>query len=170
MDLEALFDNAEEGYLIPCRRDDGTIDFHARAGNGDTLLHVAVGRRDFEAIRYFVEAGLDVNAKGDYHETPLYSAAAHKDIGLVGFLLQLGADPSVPDHQGDLPADVLFRKLKRLSEPCLLHLSKWMCAKCQDEPPENQNAEGGARQPTTAPDSKSKGEEKPKPESEERSQ
>ena len=141
MDLEALFDHAEEGYLISCRRDDGTIDIRAQAGNGDTLLHVAVGRRDFEAIRYFLEAGLDIDAEGDYHETPLYSAAASGDVGLVGFLLRLGADPSLPDHRGDLPADVLFRKLKNLSEPCLLRLSKWMCANFQDEPAEDQNAE-----------------------------
>lgn len=141
MDLEALFDNAEEGYLIPCRRSDGTIDLHARAGNGDTLLHVAVGLRDFDAIRHFVEVGLDLNAQGDYHETPLYSAAASGELGLVGFLLQLGADPSVPDHRGTLPAEILFWKLKSLPESDLVHLSAWIDANSQEKPTENQEAQ-----------------------------
>lgn len=54
--LDSILDQAEEGYLIPCRRDDNTIDLLARASNGDTLLHVAVGMRDFSAIRRLLEA------------------------------------------------------------------------------------------------------------------
>ncbi|MFN0128629.1 MAG: ankyrin repeat domain-containing protein [Verrucomicrobiales bacterium] len=141
MDLEALYDQAEEGYLIPCRRGDGTLDLHARAANGDTMLHVAVGRRDFNAIRYLLEAGLDVNAQGDYHETPIYSAAASHDIGLVGFLLQMGADPNIPDHRGTFPAEALFSRLKRLPESSLLRLSQWMSATFHDETTQNQEAE-----------------------------
>jgi ankyrin repeat protein len=138
MDLEALCNQAQEGYLIPCRRDDGTLDLHARATNGDTMLHVAVGRRDFDAIRYLLGAGLDVNAQGDYHETPIYSAAAYQDIGLIGFLLQMGADPSIPDHRGTLPAEALFSRLKRLSESSLLRLSERVSAALQDEAIQDQ--------------------------------
>lgn len=132
VDLEELLDQAEEGYLIPCRGEDGTFNLHARASNGDTLLHVAVGRRSFDEIRYLVQAGLDLNAQGDYHETPLYSAAASGDVGLVGLLLQLGADPNIPDHRGSLPVEVLFSKLKRLSESSLLRLSEWIVENLKD--------------------------------------
>ena len=124
--LRKLLRQADEGYMIPIRRDDGSIDLMARACNGDTLLHVAVGQRDFHAIEYLLKAGLDINAKGDYHATPLYEAAASGDIGLVGFLLQLGADPSIPDHRGTLPHDILFRSIGRLPVDLLLKLSAWM--------------------------------------------
>jgi hypothetical protein len=152
MDLETLFDHAEEGYLIPCRREDGTIDLHARACNGDTLLHVAVGRRDLDAISYLLEVGLDLDAQGDYYETPLYSAAASGDVGMVGVLLQLGADLSIPDHRGDLPAEVLLNKLKRLPVSSLLQLSSWMAANLQDGPTKEPEAEqnvGGQPLPAT---------------------
>jgi len=126
LDLTELLDQAEEGYLIPCRREDGTTDILARATNGDTLLHVAVGQRDFAAIRHLVDAGLDVNAKGDYHETPLYSAAARADIGIIGLLLQLGVDPNIPDHRGELPCETLLWHLKQLPEDFLHKASDWI--------------------------------------------
>lgn len=126
MNLEGIIEQAEEGYMIECRRKDGTFDLHARASNGDSLLHVAVGLRNFDAIRHLLDAGLDLNAKGDYHETPLYSAAASGDVGLIGFLLQLGADPNIPDHRGTLPSEALYYKLKLLSEPRQKQLSAWL--------------------------------------------
>jgi ankyrin repeat protein len=167
-DLDRTLDQAEEGYLIPCRKADGTIDLLARASNGDTLLHVAVGQRDFTAIRRLIEVGLDINAQGDFHETPLYSAASRGDLGLVGFLLQLGADPGIPDHLGTLPSDVLLNRMKRLPEDCLLRLSEWIGANVQSEPTMNPAEQAGAGQPATAPESKPEGKEKPIPESEAR--
>ena len=126
LDLTYLLDQAEDGYLIPCRKEDGTTDIHARATSGDTLLHVAVGQRDFSAIRHLAEAGLDINARGDFYQTPFYSAARTGDFGIIGLLLQLGADPSIPDHLGDLPCDMLFSRLKQCPEDFLMGLSSWI--------------------------------------------
>lgn len=141
--LDSILDQAEEGYLIPCRRDDNTIDLLARASNGDTLLHVAVGVRDFSAIRRLLEAGLDINAQGDFHETPFFSAASRVDIGLMGFLLQHGADPSVPDHLGTLPSEAFMKRLMRLPEDRLLQLSEWLSADTPNGPQMEQDAEKG---------------------------
>jgi Ankyrin repeats (3 copies) len=136
--LRKLVRQAEEGYMIPIWRDDGTIDLMARGSNGDTLLHVAVGQRDFHAIEYLLKAGLDINAKGDYHATPLYEAAARGDIGLCGLLLQLGADPNIPDHRGTLPHDILFWKIKQLPAEFLLKLSTWFLTNDSKSPQEAQ--------------------------------
>ncbi|WP_193214893.1 ankyrin repeat domain-containing protein [Luteolibacter marinus] len=122
-EIDELLDQAEEGYMIPCRSEKGRVDLHARAVNGDTLLHVAVGARNFTAIRLLLDAGIDINSQGDYHETPLFAAAASCDLGLVGFLLQLGADPKIPDHRGTLPVDALLYRLKGLPEEELQRLS-----------------------------------------------
>ena len=126
VDLRRLLSQAEDGYLIPCRRDDGTTDLMAQASNGDTLLHVAVGLRDVHAIHYLLKAGLDINAKGDYHATPLYNASASGDIGIVALLLKLGADPNIPDHRGSFPHDILFSHLKHLPDHFLHKLSTWI--------------------------------------------
>ena len=112
-DLADLLRQAEEGYWIPCRDECGGVDIFARSSCGDTLLHVAVGRQNIDEIRYLVEQGLDINAKGDYLETPLYSACASGRVAVVGLLLKLGADPTIPDRRGDLPKDALFRRLAK---------------------------------------------------------
>jgi len=146
--LESVLDQAEEGYLIPCRREDGTIDLHARASNGDTLLHVAVGQRDFSSISALLEAGLDINAKGDYFQTPFYSAASSSDIGLMGFLLQRGADPSIPDNRGTLPCETLLWRLKNMGEDQLLRLSKLHSAAIQDQPTKINKKQNKSEQAT----------------------
>ena len=70
-DLSDLLRQAEEGYGIPCHDERGGVDIWARSSCGDTLLHVAVGRQSIDEIRYLVEQGLDIDAKGDYLETLL---------------------------------------------------------------------------------------------------
>lgn len=133
-DLEGLLDQAEEGYLIPCRRDNGSTDLHAQASNGDTLLHVAVGQRDFAAIRYLLNAGLDINSKGDFHMTPLrYATMGRGDIGMLGFLMQHGADPTIPDCFGMQPGDALLQMIREFPEDFLSRLSDWMHENAPDK-------------------------------------
>jgi ankyrin repeat protein len=131
INLTDLLKQAEEGYLIPCYNKFGEINLFARATTGDSLLHVAVGRRNIGELRYLLDKKLDINLKGDYFATPLYQAAANGDVGMVGLLLILGADPSIPDHRGDLPKDVLFRKIGQLPESFLEDLLIW----CNDKLP-----------------------------------
>jgi hypothetical protein len=124
-DITSILDQAEEGYLIPCRSEDGTIDLFARSTCGDTLLHVAVGQCDLAAIRYLLEAGLDINTRGDYLATPLFQASLGGNIAMVGILLQLGADPEIPDHRGWMPSDLLLRGIKRMPYEYLEELLQW---------------------------------------------
>jgi Ankyrin repeats (3 copies) len=104
-DPSELFEYASviSGYLIPCSRDDGSIDLYAKSYCGDTLVHAAVGKGDCDGVRYLYNAGLDINAKGDFFVTPLFMAARSKNIEMVKLLIELGADPSLPNCLGDLP-------------------------------------------------------------------
>jgi ankyrin repeat protein len=112
-DITELLDHAEEGYQIPCYKDDGSVDLFAKSHCGDTLLHVAVGRQEPEAVRYLVNQGLDINAQGDFFETPLYLASSFAHTAIVDLLFQLGADPDIPDHLGELPADAAIREINK---------------------------------------------------------
>ena len=105
-DLSDLLEYASEssGYYIPCFKDDGSVDLLATSSCGDTLLHAAVGMGAPEAVRYLVEAGLNINSRGDYLATPLYQAAASEDIGMTRLLLELGADSLIPDYRGHIPS------------------------------------------------------------------
>lgn len=107
--LSDLIDQAEEGFQIQCRDKTGKVNLFAKSSCGDTFLHVAVGRGNESEISFLVKKGLDIDAQGDYLETPLFSAAAQGQVEMVRVLLKLGANPKICDNRGDLPQDVFYR-------------------------------------------------------------
>ena len=74
-------------------------DVNASAPDGTTALLWAVHWNDAEAARLLVGAGADVDAANRYGATPLWMAAersAADEVGVLGFLLDAGADPNAP--------------------------------------------------------------------------
>jgi len=114
--LHQLLDQAEDGYLIPCRNEEGDVDLFARATSGDTLLHVAVGRHRADEVKYLIDQGLDINARGDFFGTPLHLAASSGDLAMIGMLMMLGADKDIPDHLGTLPLEEFSRFIDRQAD------------------------------------------------------
>jgi ankyrin repeat protein len=68
---------------------------------GDSCLHIAAARGDLQAVRLLVDAGMDVNCRGDLGNTPLHYArkAAHAEV--VGFLIDRGSVPSLENELGE---------------------------------------------------------------------
>jgi len=58
------------------------------------------------AVKLLLEAGADVNAAGEYGETPLHCAASTGDLEMVKLLLEGGAKPEALDSEGKTPADL----------------------------------------------------------------
>ena len=113
-ELKDLLELAEEGFDIPCSIGGSSkVDLFARSSVGDSLLHVAVSRGCAKEVEFLLDAGLDINALGDYCETPLFSASVLANIELVLLLLRKGADPEIADNTGVLPKDALFRALQK---------------------------------------------------------
>ncbi|MGE0333051.1 MAG: ankyrin repeat domain-containing protein [Ramlibacter sp.] len=75
-----------------------------RTPEGDTCLHIAAHRGDLEAIRILVASGMSVNLKGDMGITPLHNACLAKNSQAANLLISLGADKSIADEFGRLPA------------------------------------------------------------------
>ena len=67
------------------------IGVMSRDRMGDTPLHFACWGNNLEAAQLLVEAGADVNAKGEAEDTPLHAAVTVGDVALVEFLLAHGA-------------------------------------------------------------------------------
>jgi ankyrin repeat protein len=71
---------------------------------GNTLLHYAATHGNTDLIKFMVEQGADINARGDLERTPLQLAVAdNQDAKAVSSLLKLGADPNIPDKDGKTP-------------------------------------------------------------------
>lgn len=74
--------------------------FDQRNGLGDTVLHTVCSWGRLESVKLLVEAGADVNAKGDHDSTPLFNAITGKNPEVISFLISVGADPKISNSLG----------------------------------------------------------------------
>lgn len=73
--------------------------------DGDTPLHVVACRNDLEAVQLLIEAGADVNAKGEMDETPLHIAVEHGNVQMVQAMLRAGARTDTRSEFGGTPME-----------------------------------------------------------------
>lgn len=102
--------NAKTLELIVMR-----ADVNKRDKNGNSPLHYAILKRNAKAIEMLIEYEADVNLTGKTtytdKQTPIFLAVLWNDEKLVRRLLKLGADPNIPDGDGDLPlTEVCLRR------------------------------------------------------------
>ncbi len=72
----------------------------------ETLLHVTVRERKWQAAHFLIDSGASPNVKTSETidtvdgTTPLHSAYANKDIEMIALLRQFGANPEIEDSLG----------------------------------------------------------------------
>ena len=76
------------------------------APDGDTCLHVAALRGDEEAARLLLEAGLEVDAKGDMGCTALHYAFMKKHFAIAALLIEKGASQEIKNGFGKTPREM----------------------------------------------------------------
>jgi ankyrin repeat protein len=72
------------------------------AGHDTVALHLAVSRKNHDAVRWLIAHGVDVNAKRtiwDCNHTALHMTIENGDIALARMLLDAGADPDIRDDK-----------------------------------------------------------------------
>ena len=77
------------------------VNINAALPDGATALAWAVFLDLEDTARKLIEAGADVNTKGDYGETPLTLALANGNVALTTRLLKAGADPKATRWNGE---------------------------------------------------------------------
>jgi ankyrin repeat protein len=82
------------------------IDIHSRNLLGDTLLQVAAGQGDIQAVTDLLRAGADLNIRGEYGQTPLLEAVGQRHFEVVRLLLAHGASVAERNDWGCGPADI----------------------------------------------------------------
>src|SRR5947209_8868630 len=73
---------------------------HSRTAVGETPLHVAAIRGDTSAIAALLDAGADIDSRGEHGYTPLHEAAEQGHAAAVELLLSRGASATIIDDFG----------------------------------------------------------------------
>ena len=81
-------------------------DLLRKHGGKHGTINCAALRGNIEAVKEFLAAGTDVNAKGDAEETPLHCAAAHGHKKIALMLIAKGADVNAKEKNGTTPLDL----------------------------------------------------------------
>jgi len=121
--LDRVRDTADFGYV-------SFDDLNATNALGDNALHCVCVWGDVEAARVLIEAGININQKGEHGFTPLAVAEDFGHPGLAELLRSLGAiregsldTPSDPEsraaHLRGLD-DVISGLRKKMDEQCSL--------------------------------------------------
>jgi ankyrin repeat protein len=66
---------------------------------------VVAWRNDLDAVMLLLDAGADVNAKGEMDETPLHIAVHHGNAAMVQAMLRAGARMDIQSEFGDTARD-----------------------------------------------------------------
>jgi len=111
-----------------------------------TLLSTAARVGQADVIRYLVdEARADINAgDGVTRYTPLHIAAKQGHFTIVNYLLQRGANPQLKSNTGELPIDLVVKKVTgktlEMERNCRDLLERAMASRVQQ--PQQLNANG----------------------------
>ncbi len=74
-----------------------------RYSKGDTLLRMAVQRKNAEMVRTLLKSGADPDGKNAEGFSALHAAADEGSVGVARILLDAGADPNVRNNKGFAP-------------------------------------------------------------------
>jgi ankyrin repeat protein len=101
-DRHPVFRACQQGDLETVRRflaDGGSV--YAESTSNPSLVAYALSGKQTAVIKLLVEFGLDVNLPfNGPREVPLMHAVSNKIDDLVGYLLEIGADPNARDEFG----------------------------------------------------------------------
>lgn len=78
----------------------------ARSEDGDTALHLTAWQGHIDCSELLLEAGADVDARGDCDRTPLHYALEHENFEIVRLLVKAGANVRLADEWRRTPLEI----------------------------------------------------------------
>lgn len=71
--------------------------------NDETLLHVALRKKNIRMASLLIRNGADINSTNSFGSTPLYNAIYEDDIDCMTYVISLGADIRHKNNKGNTP-------------------------------------------------------------------
>lgn len=98
-----------------------TVDITELASDGNHMIFRRIEEDDFDAVRAYLDAGLDPNVRGFMDETAAIWSAGSNSWRMVEILISYGADLSLESRDGRSLASMVRQSLDlgnvRLSSP-----------------------------------------------------
>ena len=116
-DAAAFRSNEIVQYLIA---HGAIVNWSKRNGETPMLVLCRSGSDRIDNLRTLIEAGADLNASGEYGQTPLHYAALHAKPDFIQLMLDHGADVNALDNDDLSPLHFAVRQKYYLSRPYTL--------------------------------------------------
>ena len=107
-------------YLTIC----SLAEINAADNNGETALHWAVRRGDYDVVKLLLIKGADPNISSKTSLRALHYAAMRGDSRVMDCLLSYGAEVDTPDVNGRTPLLYMFTNYREPNPACLHLLIK----------------------------------------------
>ena len=91
-------------------------DLDTRLHDGNTAIHIAIDRRNYNALKILVENNADINAQNVNGESPLHESIG-KDFDAFIYLLEHGANVNARDKNMETPLHYIFREDRSWNNP-----------------------------------------------------
>ena len=75
-------------------------DLNLRNKDGNTLLHIAIEKKDIELVKYLLEKNANVNIQNFMGDTPLMQAIYFDQTEIIGLILEKKPDLNLKDREG----------------------------------------------------------------------
>jgi hypothetical protein len=95
----------------------------------ENALHCVARWNDLEAVSVLVDAGIDINKRGEFGETPLHATSSPE---VAEFLRAKGAVSVGPDFDDPIHTEPRLRHMRRLGE-VIAHLDERVALECPRE-------------------------------------
>ena len=75
--------------------------------NGNTLLHIAVTKKDLKLVKFLIEKGANIDLQNKYGNTPLHLAVPYGYKDIVNFLIFQGANTNIKNEKNQTVYDIV---------------------------------------------------------------
>lgn len=108
--IAAEFNDIHTGKILLNNRCDSDISRRDEYHEGESPLHIAAFKCNYEFIQLLIENNVQINQRNTMHMTALHISCTKEDVPSVQLLLRNGAKTNIPDTKKNIPLHTAIDK------------------------------------------------------------